>query len=258
LGGENAAGLSGENESMIPSLKNQTGISHDDVACVPNFSEVAKYRNEFAGLKTIIVVHDLIGRRGPIAPILRQQAMSIRKGEPLRILDIGAYDRVLERSLASCNLVSIYHSVDIDTSYRHDFNDISDVTENYDLICMSELVEHLTLKEVDKLLHRAFALLLDGGKLYLSTPNPFHPTRYFADMTHKQHWPAPDLFAMLRHVGFEKSSIEIYGVLFRDQFSFPNAYKLIIDSVRNTIWRVLGLESRGGIIAFATKTQSNS
>lgn len=237
---------------------NQTEKPPTEATFVPNFTEIVRYRLQAPRLKTIKVVHDLIGRHGPISPFLRDQAKRTRKGKPLRVLDIGAYDRALGHSLAACNLAGAYHSVDLDLSHPHEFHDIGEVTEKYDLICVFELIEHLSLEAVAELFHRVIGLLLPGGKLLVSTPNPFYPTRFFADMTHRQHWPAHDLFALLRHVGFDQHDIEMYGIVFRERFSVSSAPKLCVDWLRNAVWRVIGLEIRGGILAIATKTDSHS
>lgn len=232
-----------------PSRQQQAGS-------LPAFADLARYRQQFPGLRTVSVVHDLIGRRGPVAPLLRKEVTSIANGNPVRVLDIGAYDRVLERSLRAAKLLRLYHSVDIDPTHKHDFTDMSEVTETYDLICMSELIEHLSLRDVTQLTHQAIRLLAPGGKLYISTPNPFHPTRYWGDVSHIQHWPPMDLFALLRHVGFPAAGIRMYGIIFRDPFSIRQLPRQCLYRVRNALWRLIGLESRGGIVAIATRPKS--
>ena len=223
--------------------------------CVPTFTEIVKYRRESPSPKTLRAGYDLIGRHGPIAPILKEQANRIRNGKPLKVLDIGAYDRALGRSLAKCNMVTSYHSVDIDGSHSHEFDDIRKVSDKYDLICIFELIEHLELQEVCELFHRAFSSLLPGGKLFVSTPNPLHPGRFWGDMTHKQHWPAADLFAVLRHAGFRRDDIEIYGVIFGGAFSISAIPSTCKNWLRYLVWRAIGLEARGGIFVVATNTE---
>jgi|CXWL01.1.fsa_nt_gi SAM-dependent methyltransferase len=224
---------------------------------VPTFKEICKFRNEAPDLKEIKVVHDLIGRYGQLAPILKTQACRINNGRPLRVLDIGAYDRALGRSLAKLNLPIVYHSVDIDDSGLHDFQDVQEVVESYDLICMFELIEHLAFEETDKLFHHAHRILVPGGQLFISTPNPFHPTRFFSDVSHKQHWPASDLFALLRHVGFEKDDIQLYGVIYQPEFSLSSLPRSFICWFREFSWRLMGLTYQEGILAIATKDKSN-
>jgi hypothetical protein len=59
---------------------------------VPTFKEICKFRNEAPDLKKIKVAHDLIGRYGQLAPILRKQACRLNNGRPLR-QSIGAFTR---------------------------------------------------------------------------------------------------------------------------------------------------------------------
>lgn len=226
----------------------------------PNFSEIFEYKHDMGYLKTIVVEHDMIGRHGTIAPLLQTRFRRIGMRDTLRILDIGAHDRVLERSLAKCGLKGIYHSVDIDSSGKHDFQDIREVTETYNVICMFELIEHLTFEEGCEFLYQVYNLLSPGGEVYVSTPNPFHPTRYFSDVTHKQHWPASDLFAILRYLGFERDKIEMYGVIYRDIFSLSSSSlpRFLVSRLRAFAWRLLGLDIRGGLLAIATKLKSFS
>jgi SAM-dependent methyltransferase len=221
---------------------------------VPNHKEIVDFRREAPRLTRIKVKHDPIGRTGSLSPIVKSCVVRIGGGKPLRVLDIGAYDKALGKSLAANGLALAYHSVDKDEGYRHDFRDMDEVSDQYDLICMFELIEHLTLEEADSLLHRAYEHLDPGGGLCVSTPNPFDPIRFFGDITHRQHWPAPDLFAMLRHVGFSREQIQMYGLVFVGEFAMRRAPRILLDGARRMVWRALGLETRGGILAIATKT----
>ena len=218
---------------------------------VMQYSEVAKYRYEAPGLTTVSVTHDLIGRHGRIAPVLLHHIEQLKAKGPLRVLDFGAYDRALGRSLERIELPCTYHSLDVDTSFGHEYHGIDEVEGSYDVIGMFELIEHVPYSEVDNLLHRAYQLLTPGGRLFISTPNPNHPTRFFSDVSHIQHWPSHDLFALLRHVGFERTAIEMYGVIYRTPGLMPS----IISGIRNLLWRVIGIERRGGILAIAAKSQ---
>ena len=220
---------------------------------VPSFEEILKYKKEMDKPQAIVIEHDLIGRNGIIAPILYRHLKQISVVTPIKVLDIGAYDRALWRSFVKCRLRCTYHSLDIGCAEEHDFQDISQVTENYNAICMFELIEHLTIEETDKLLHRVYDLLAPGGQVYISTPNPFHPTRFFSDITHKQHWPDTDLFAMLRHLGFERDKIKMYGIIYRNNFSVSNLPDFLVRRLRDFVWRIIGIDIRGGFLAIATK-----
>ncbi len=218
----------------------------------PSFSEIARYRGEAPELMTVVVTHDMIGRHGKIAPVLLGQLERAGARGALRVLDVGAYDRAFGRAIDRCGLPCTYHSVDVDGSRAHDFRDLSQVTGSYDVIAMFELIEHLPYEDVDKLLHQAWALLSPEGRLFISTPHPFHPTRYFSDVSHKQHWPPDDLYALLRHVGFAGENIQAFGVIYLPS----NPLRSCITRIRNLIWRIIGLEICGGILAIAKKGRS--
>ena len=215
----------------------------------PGFSQIAHYRTQLGRLKTIRVKHDLIGRQGEIALILQRHLLSIARERHLRVLDIGAYDKAFGRALARHNPDFTYHSVDVDSSNEHEYHDIRDVNGTYDAICMFELIEHLALPEAIELLRRAYSLLNPGGRMFISTPNPDHPTRYFSDVTHKQPWPAGDLYAVLRGLGFSRTHVEMYGVIYTP----PNLSRLLLMELRHIMWHFIGIERRGGILAIATK-----
>ena len=217
----------------------------------PSFSEIARYRTEFNGLRTIKVTHDLIGRRGKIADILARHLEQLGHTKPFKVLDIGAYDRAFGCALESMRLPCTYYSQDIDNSMAHDFSRLDEVSGVFDVIAMFELIEHLAYEEVDELLHKAYDLLAPAGRLFISTPNPSHPTRYFSDVSHKQHWPAHDLYALLRHVGFQGEWIEMYGVVYMPMGLLQRA----LAGIRNVIWHAIGIDRRGGVLAIAIKGQ---
>ena len=215
----------------------------------PSFSEIARYRIEAPALKTIAVTHDLIGRHGTLAAVLQRHLAQLGRTKAFKVLDVGAHDRAFGRSLARTNLPCMYSSLDIDNSTAHDFDNIDNVKGYFDVIAMFELIEHLPYEQVDDLLHKAYSLLAPEGRLFISTPNPFHPTQYFSDVSHKQHWPPDDLYAILRGVGFARDQIEIYGVI----YNFSSPLRRVLTGMRNLIWRVIGIDRRGGILAIAIK-----
>jgi SAM-dependent methyltransferase len=214
------------------------------------FADVVKFRREFHGLKTITTGHDLIGRKGALAPIIGVPLETLSKRKNFRLLDIGAYDRALGEAIKRHGIQFEYRSVDPDRSFDHDFNEIEDADDGYDVVAAFELIEHLKYDDVVQLLHHAYRRLLPGGLLFLSTPHPYHPTRFVSDASHVQHWPPHDLYAVLRHIGFESNDVQLYGVVYRGR---PGA-RAIVESIRCFIWRCIGLEFRGGILAVAKKS----
>lgn len=219
---------------------------------IPSFSEIARYRTEAPKLRTIAVTHDLIGRHGRIATVLQRHLEVIGRRKPFTVLDIGAYDRAFGRSLENIRLPCRYYSLDIDNSTAHEFHGVDEVNGSFDVIGMFELIEHLPYEQGHELLHKAYGFLAPEGQLFISTPNPFHPTRYFSDVSHKQHWPPDDLYALLRHVGFAGENIQVFGVIYMPS----DPVRSWITHIRNLIWRVIGFEICGGILAIAKKGRS--
>lgn len=197
--------------------------------------------------------HDLIGRVGPLSRFVKELVLGINDAKQVRVLDVGAFDRALGRSLAQEGLGAVYHSVDIDPSHPHEFRDIREVTENYDLVVISNAIEQMSLEAGHEVLHRGFELLSPGGKLYVDTPNPINPIRFFQVIVNRQFWPPADLFAMLRHVGFRKVGIEMYGLVYRPQLTLKGVPRACLERFRELTWRAIGLETRIGLLAIAKK-----
>lgn len=219
------------------------------IMAIPSFSEIVRYRSEVPGLRTIAVTHDLIGRQGRIAPVLLRHLELLSRRKSFRVLDIGAYDRAFGRALEGTRLPFAYYSLDVDNSMPHDFHGPDEANGPFDVIGMFELIEHLPYEQVDQLLHKAYDLLAPEGRLFISTPNPFHPTQYFSDVSHVQHWPPHDLYALLRHVGFSREQVEVYGVIYRP----AEPFRALLTGVRNFLWRAIGIDRRGGLLAIAIR-----
>ena len=65
----------------------------------------------------------------------------VREGES--ILDVGAFDRALgERIRSRCPSVR-YKSMDIDSTYPHDYYSLEEIRETFDVILLFEVIEHL-------------------------------------------------------------------------------------------------------------------
>ena len=108
---------------------------------------------------------------------------TIRDGE--RVLDMGASNRNLEGRLKHHFPRLIYKSMDIDREQFHDFYSLEEIRERFDVVFLFEVIEHLDLEEGVRLLMRIYDLLDPGGRLILTTPNVFNPSRYWRDATHK-------------------------------------------------------------------------
>lgn len=125
----------------------------------------------------------------------------------MRILDVGAGDRRMEKRIKDAYPDILYKSMDIDRQTPHDYYALTDIDEQFDLILLFEVIEHLKLEEGVKMLHRISELLVEGGKVIVSTPNIFNPSRFWIDATHKVAYHYEELGGILRSQGFEVMGI---------------------------------------------------
>jgi len=126
----------------------------------------------------------------------------------MRILDVGAGDRRIEKRVKDVYPDILYKSIDLDRSVPHDFYSLNDIDERFDLIILFEVIEHVKLEEGVEMLHRLNELLVDRGKLIISTPNIFHPNRFWTTATHKTAYSYEELGGIVLSQGFEV--LEIY------------------------------------------------
>lgn len=126
---------------------------------------------------------------------------NIRNGE--KVLDIGASDRNLEGRLKKYYPNLIYQSMDIDQTQLHDYYRLEDIQGKFHVVFLFEVIEHLSLEEGIKMLGKIYGLLEKGGRLLLTTPNIFNPSRYWRDATHRQAYCYDELGGILISQGFE-------------------------------------------------------
>ncbi|NIO06262.1 MAG: methyltransferase domain-containing protein [Proteobacteria bacterium] len=125
----------------------------------------------------------------------------IRDGQ--KVLDVGASHRNLEPRIKAHFPNVVYKSLDIDKSQVHDFYSLDDVDETFDVVLLFEVIEHLELKEGVEMLSKIYSLLEESGRLILTTPNVFNPTRFWRDATHKMAYCYDELAGILLGQGFK-------------------------------------------------------
>jgi SAM-dependent methyltransferase len=169
----------------------------------------------------------------------------IRDGE--RVLDMGASNRNLESRLKRHFPSLIYKSMDIDRERFHDFYSLEEIRECFDVVFLFEVIEHLDLKEGIRLLKRIYDLLNPGGRLILTTPNVFNPSRYWRDATHKVAY----------------CYDELAGLLMAQQFQVRAMYRTYSDAFLRYFFRVyvmaplhryLGIDFAKSILIVAEKS----
>lgn len=170
----------------------------------------------------------------------------IRDGDTL--LDIGASNRHLEPRIKAHHPKVVYKSLDVDRSQAHDFYSLDEVDETFDVILLFEVIEHLELGEGVEMLGRIYDLLKEGGRLILTTPNVFNPSRFWRDATHRVAYCYDELGGILLGQGFRILSMyrtyndAFHRFLFRVHIMAPLHRYLGIDFARS-ILVVAGKES---------------
>jgi len=169
---------------------------------------------------------------------------TIRDGE--KVLDIGASDRSLEKRLKHHFPKLIYKSVDVDREKFHDFYNLEEIRESFSVVFLFEVIEHLELEEGFQLLKSIYDLLEEGGRLIMTTPNIFNPSRFWRDATHKVAY----------------CYDELAGILLANHFQVNAMYRKYNDAILRYAFRVyimgplhryLGIDFAKSILVVAEK-----
>lgn len=124
----------------------------------------------------------------------------LRDGE--KVLDIGASNRNLQERLKRHLPKLVYKSMDIDREQFHDYYSLEEIQESFDAVILFEVIEHLGLDEGLQLLEKVYHLLNPQGRLILTTPNVFNPSRFWRDATHRVAYCYDELGGILLAQGF--------------------------------------------------------
>ena len=169
---------------------------------------------------------------------------NIRDGE--KVLDIGASNRNLEGRLKRYYPNLIYKTMDVDREQSHDFYSLEEIREFFDVVFLFEVIEHLDLEEGLKLLKIAYDLLNEGGRLILTTPNVFNPSRFWRDATHKVAYCYDELGGLLLSQGFQiKTMYRTYSDAFHRYL-----FRLYVMA---PLHRYLGIDFAKSILVVAEK-----
>ena len=164
----------------------------------------------------------------------------------MRILDVGAGDRRMERRVKEVYSDIIYKSMDIDRGCLHDYYSLDEIDEQFDLITLLEVIEHLELEEGAKMLGRLHELLVARGKLIISTPNTFNPGRFWIDATHKVAYGYEELGGILLTKGFE-----VLGIYRTFNASLPEYFLRL--TLFYPLHRILNVDFAKSIVVLAQK-----
>lgn len=134
--------------------------------------------------------------------ILAEQLLAKRRS--VKVLDIGCAAGRFRDYLLTKNPNRAIEYVGMDVAPPPVdfpvFSDIAAIREtDFDLVFMSEVAEHMSADDfAENYLRRFPRLLKPDGMAIVGVPNPLTPTVLQRDVTHVQHYPWFDLYAMLR------------------------------------------------------------
>ena len=169
--------------------------------CKTNSSWSTQFAARRRAVQTFGKLYDL-----PLAKRARDVLLAeLRPG--WRVLEIGAGDRNLEQRVRARAAAIEYFSLDPDPAQPHDYRDWSEVDETFDCCFALEVVEHLTLDELQPWLAELLTHTRVGGVVVLSTPNTYYPPAYLRDVTHRTPLCYDELAGLLSRAGFEPSAI---------------------------------------------------
>lgn len=138
----------------------------------------------------------------PVAPRYSNVLLNADK-KPSALLEMGAGERGLKEKITKRWPNCHYASFDIDPNGNHDFFRLEDVTGTYDIVCMFEVIEHVSPELALTMLQKCFDVLRPGGLLMVTTPNIYYPPGFLRDATHITPWCYDELGGIAALAGFE-------------------------------------------------------
>ena len=165
------------------------------------------------------------------------------------VLEIGAFDRQLENRLHQFYPQVQYKSLDIDTTYFHDYSSIEEVRETFDVILLFEVIEHLRVEEGRKMVGEIHRLLNPGGRLVVSTPNVYTPGHYWKDVSHLTPYHHEELGGLLLSQHFE--IVEMCRAFHESYVTFWKKAYLFLP-----LFRLLGIDFAKSIFVVARKVET--
>lgn len=172
----------------------------------------------------------------------------LRQG--MRILDVGASDRRMEKRVKGVYPDILYKSMDIDRSVPHDYYSLDEIDEQFDLIILFEVIEHLELEQGVEMLSKLYGMLVDGGTLIISTPNVYHPNEFMQTVTHRTAYSYDELGGIVFSQGFEV--LEIYRTFHASLLKYFFRLTLFYP-----LHRILNVDFAKSIVVLAGKRDQN-
>jgi len=142
------------------------------------------------------------------------------------VLDVGSYNRGLYNKLKNYFKNFTYKSMDVDRDKKHDYYSFEEIKEKFDIVFLFEVIEHMELNQGVELISNINKVLKKGGKLILTTPNVYHPNRYW-ECSHKVSYRYDEIGGILDFSGFNVIRI---NRIYNDSF-FKRIFRLYFASI---------------------------
>lgn len=162
------------------------------------------------------------------------------------VLDIGAYNRELGGRIKKYYPHILYKSLDIDPAYPHDYTSFEEVKEEFDVVLLFDVIEHLDWEKGREMVAKIFEILKPGGRVILTTPNVYTPGRYWKDVSHCTPYHYEELGALFLSQRFE--SIELFRL-----FNAPFLRYVMKVYIFSFFFRFLTLDFTKSILLVARK-----
>jgi hypothetical protein len=196
--------------------------------------------------------HDAARRLGPLysLPIIKRASDILMRNTNAhdRVLEIGAGDRRMCSKLQQAHGQVHYESLDPDPLGDHDYRELAEVVDAYDLVVAFEVIEHLGVDEIIPWLQALRERTRDGGRLVLSTPNTYYPPAYLRDATHRTPLCYDELAGLCMAAGWHVE--QVFRV-----YHEPLARVLVRRYLFGWMFRLLGLDFARQIVLVGRKSE---
>ena len=164
------------------------------------------------------------------------------------VLEVGAGDRRMGELLRSRKPDLHYASMDIDPNGDHDYTDLREVDDTFDVVFAFEVAEHIPAGDLPGWLADLSALLKPGGRLILSTPNIYYPPAFLRDVTHTTPLCFDELGGLVQTAGL--SVVDVRRI-----YNDPVHRIVLRRFVFGWLFRMMGIDFARQIVLVAEKSR---
>lgn len=208
-------------------------------------SQIKKRNISFLGGR--LKVHE---GSGEYRTVLKMCRKLIGSRDKIKILDIGCANCDLADYLKNGYDIPIdYYGVDI-SAYSDEYSVAEKIDqvkeENFDIIVMTHVAEHLTLDDyIENFQPKLAEKLKSDGFFVFAVPNPLNPKNYFCDLTHIQKFPWHQTYALLR---FSFSKVDVIRME-----NLSRMFDIIFWPLRSFTTKLVGLDTAGTLLFICRK-----